>query len=255
MVRKLKGGFRGNDRDAAEGVDDVITYSVLAAEGFLPGHGLTTGTILAMAEVPYNLTSSKLKDFDLPRPPNVALREYVPGNLIYANGQKFTPRHYTISAEEGSEPLLLNVIAERGAIREATGSVSGGGETLIKSIPICDVQLVHRSRVSDDEPSRFLLPVTVFGRELGQHSGGKRFNWGNKTLQLINGLRMQLVNVGPTSQVDAGKGYGYPICGICGQSVSPFSSDRQKDDFFNKHEEWHARRKTFVSMQILYQMP
>jgi hypothetical protein len=28
-------------------------------------------------------------EFSLPRAPSVALREYVPGNLIYANGNRF----------------------------------------------------------------------------------------------------------------------------------------------------------------------
>ena len=36
-------------------------------------------------------SSAERSDFELPRPPAVALREYVPGNLIYANGHRFVP--------------------------------------------------------------------------------------------------------------------------------------------------------------------
>ena len=239
FVARMKGRSQRARREA-EGFDDIVTYGVLAAEGFLPGHGLNTGTILGMAEVPYNV--SGLSDFDLPRPPTVALREYVPGNLIYANGQKFTPRHYSLSAEEGNEQIELALIPERGAVAEVTGTVASASDNIIKSIPISDVNLIHRSRVSDDEPSRFLLPVTIYGRELGQHSGGDNYSWGSRSLMLLKGLRLQLVNVGPTSMVDAGRGFGYPVCGVCGQSVSPFASDAQKTDFIEKHEQWCNKR-------------
>ena len=135
FVARMKGRSQRARRDA-EGIDDIVTYGVLAAEGFLPGHGLNTGTILGMAEVPYN--ASGLNDFDLPRPPTVALREYVPGNLIYANGQKFTPRHYSLSAEEGSEQIELALIPERGAVAEVTGTVASASDNVVKSIPISD---------------------------------------------------------------------------------------------------------------------
>ena len=46
MVKRLKGVDRRGRREA-EGYDDTITYGALAAEGFLPGYGLETGSILA----------------------------------------------------------------------------------------------------------------------------------------------------------------------------------------------------------------
>jgi hypothetical protein len=36
--------------------------------------------------------------------------------------------------------------------------------------------------------------------------------------------------------------FGYPVCTVCGQSVSPFSSRAQRDDFADKHAEWCGRR-------------
>ena len=52
VVKRLKGTQRRTRREA-EGYDDVNTYGVLAAEGFLPGYGLEVGAILGSAEIPF----------------------------------------------------------------------------------------------------------------------------------------------------------------------------------------------------------
>ena len=91
LVKRLKGTDRRSRRQA-EGHDDVNTYSVLAAEGFLPGYGLEVGSVVGWAEIPFWRTGAM--DFSLPRPPASALREYVPGNLIYANGHRFVARRF-----------------------------------------------------------------------------------------------------------------------------------------------------------------
>jgi hypothetical protein len=91
LVKRLKGTDRRSRRQA-EGHDDVNTFSVLAAEGFLPGYGLEVGSVVGWAEIPFWRTGAM--DFSLPRPPATALREYVPGNLIYANGHRFVARRF-----------------------------------------------------------------------------------------------------------------------------------------------------------------
>ena len=237
LVRRLKGADRRRRRDA-EGVDDIVTYSVLAAEGFLPGYGLDAGSILGMAEVPRWVRG--LDDFDLPRPPALALREYVPGNLIYANGQEFLPRRYALDVEEDRHAtLVFEVNLERQAVREvgagATGDLSAG---VIRSIPVCDVTLVHASRITDEEENRFQMSVAIYGRELGLHEGGQAFRWGPREVRLRKGVRFQLVNVGTPFVIHTRGEFGYPVCRVCGQSMSPFSSPRQRDDFVEKHREW-----------------
>jgi hypothetical protein len=54
-------------RRDAECYDDVKTFSVLAAEGFLPGYGLEVGAVLCTAEIPFWRTGAM--EFSLPRPP------------------------------------------------------------------------------------------------------------------------------------------------------------------------------------------
>ena len=233
-VRRLKGAKRG--RKQAEGHDDSNTFSVLAAEGFLPGYGLEVGSVIGYAEVPSWFPDHG--DFTLPRPPSAAVREYVPGNLIYANGRRFVARRFRREpGEEREETAYYEVSTERQALRP---SVRGEGSLLagqsLPTISVCDTDLIHASHISDEEEHRFQLPVAVYGIERNQHDGGKAFRWGPQPVFHRRGVRLRLVNVGVSGD-DEGRGLGYPLCVVCGQSVSPFSSERQRRKFREDHAE------------------
>jgi len=242
MIKKLKGVQRRRRREA-EGVDDINTYGVLAAEGFLPGYGLDTGSVVGMAEVPFWQMGSM--DFDLPRPTSIALREYVPGNLIYANGHRFVARHFHRDVEEErNEMPLFEVNVEREAVTEtsvgqAAGAMASGA---LRAISVCDVDLLHQSQISDEEETRFQMPVSVYGREKGRHNGGMAYTWGEKQLTIRRGLHLRMVNVGSTPVIEQRQQFGYPICSVCGQSVSPLASDRQIEHFLEGHQERCGRR-------------
>jgi len=242
LIKRLK-GVQTRRRREAEGVDEINTYGVLAAEGFLPGYGLDVGSVVAMAEVPYWQLGSM--DFDLPRPSSVALREYVPGNLIYANGHRFVARRFHREIEEDrQETPLLEVNIEREAVTETSVGQSLGalGSGTLRAISICDVDLIHQSQISDEEENRFQMPVTIYGREKHRHNGGMNYSWGEKQLTIRRGVHLRLVNVGSTPVLEQRQQLGYPICMICGQSVSPLSSDRQIEHFENSHEERCGRK-------------
>ena len=271
LVKRLKGTDRRSRRQA-EGHDDVNTFSVLAAEGFLPGYGLEVGSVVAWAEIPFWRAGAM--DFSLPRPPATALREYVPGNLIYANGHRFVARRFrrdlhgapgagSRTGGDRADMPYYEVSVQRQAVRETrpgeTSSLSG---TLLRTMTVCDTDLIHTSHISDEEDLRFQLGVAIYGTELGQHSGGRAFRWGPQHVLLRRGVRLRLVNVGPAGAVErlgqasatgnsspgrhangnAGQEgnrgeLGYPVCTVCGQSVSPLSSDRQRKDFRETHAE------------------
>ena len=271
LVKRLKGTDRRSRRQA-EGHDDVNTFSVLAAEGFLPGYGLEVGSVVGWAEIPFWRTGAM--DFSLPRPPATALREYVPGNLIYANGHRFVARRFRrdLHGAPGAgsrtgggraDMPFYEVSVQRQAVRETrpgeTSSLSG---TSLRTMAVCDTDLIHTSHISDEEDLRFQLGVAIYGTELGQHSGGRAFRWGPQRVQLRRGVRLRLVNVGPAGAVERlGQGsatgssspgghanghagqegrrgeLGYPVCTVCGQSVSPLSSDRQRKNFRETHAE------------------
>ena len=245
VVKRLKGTDRRTRRQA-EGHDDANTFSVLAAEGFLPGYGLEVGSIVGSAEIPFWRTGAM--DFSLPRPPATALREYVPGNLIYANGHRFVARRFRRELHDGAETAsqtagadstdmpVYEVSVERQAVRETrwgeTSSLSG---TVLRTMAVCDVDMIHTSHISDEEDLRFQLGVAVYGTELGQHNGGQAFRWGSQPMHLRRGARLRLVNVGAAGTIE--NELGYPVCTICGQSVSPLSSERQRADFHQKHKD------------------
>lgn len=230
------------------GEDAAVTYSVLALEGFLPGYGLEAGAVLGMAEAPR--AGRGMRDFDLPRPPSVAVREYVPGNLIYANGHKYVPRRFILPADDAvADKRRIEVNVARRAVQDVTTAVCGvGAGPTIVSVPSCDVNLVHASSISDEEENRFMLPVVVLGRELGDHNGGRAYRWGDRSLLLRHGTALQLVNIGVSSLVREKQELGYPICLVCGQSVSPFSSTAQREQFVKSHTEWCGKTPEPVAL-------
>ena len=231
-VKRLKGTDQRRRREA-EGFDDTNTYGVLAAESFLPGYGLDSGWVIGTYEAPKHNMS--FRDWELRRNPALALREYIPGNLIYANGQRFIPRYFRL---EPGEPVRFLVDVSNEAVAEvATSSTAGLGAQTIPAVPICDVSLPHNSMISDDEDYRFQLSVAVYGYEQAQHGGGRQYRWGDRVVSHRTGVRLRLVNVGAASQARAGGSLGYPVCLVCGQSRSPLASQADLDDFRDGHRE------------------
>jgi hypothetical protein len=242
LIKKLKGVLRRR-RAEAEGVDDINTYGVLAAEGFLPGYGLDTGSVKGMAEVPFWQQGSM--DFELPRPVGMALREYVPGNLIYANGHRFVARRFHRDVQNDHQEVpVFEVNIERQAVTET--SIGQGAASLsaqnLAAIPVCDVDLAHQSQISDEEETRFQMPVAVYGREKGRQNGGHRYAWGERDVLIRRGVHLRMVNVGAAPAIEQQQQLGYPLCGICGQSVSPLSPQRQIEHFLDSHEERCGRK-------------
>lgn len=242
LIKRLKGVTRAARREA-EGYDDVNTFNMLAAEGFLPGYGLEVGSVLATAEIPY--WNFGAMQFTLPRPPAVALREYVPGNLIYANGNRFVARRFHRDADEQREEMpWYDVSIERQAVKET--NVIGGAGALsaerLQTMPVCDVDLTHQAYISDEEEVRFQLGVAIYGKERQQHNGGVAYKWGAQDVHHRHGVRMRLINVGATTAIQRFQTFGYPVCTVCGQSVSPLSSDAQLDHFEEQHKERCGRK-------------
>lgn len=240
VIEKLKGGDRNN---AAEGPDEINTFAALANEGFLPGYGLDRGSIIGTAEMP---RGHSVADFSLPRSPAMALREYVPGNLIYANEHRFVPRYFQLAA---GEPATFVVDLEKEAITVAeSGSASGDGTgLLLRAVPICDVTLPHEWHIHDEEEHRFQMPVRVIACDLGGHGGGRAYSWGDRQVQLRKGMRVRLVNVGATTLLmGSAPRPGFPVCLVSGVSRSPLSSPREIEDFMDHQEERFGRRPEYV---------
>lgn len=213
------------------------TLKVLANEGFLPGYGGYDGNIVAFAGTAFSSTWRRLT-FELNRQPVLAVREFVPGNLIYANAGKY--RTALLHLPFGEEHLTLdeylldrenNKIIERGV---PTSGYSADEHISIEGLPICDVDLAFISHVSDEEQNRFRLSVYIVGYLQPSHRGGKSYSSGNHTFSHILGQEVRLVNVGPADRVARGD-VGYPICIVCGAVRSPYASDREIQHFLEHH--------------------
>lgn len=241
LIKILKGQI-SRRRSQAEGYDDTNTFAALALEGYLPGYGLDIGSILGTAQMPRYLGLQE--DYDLRRPTVLALREYVPGNLIYANGQRFIPRYFHLEPEE---PVNFQIDPVHCAVteigmpaprREGTATMQTMATVEMRAVSMCDVDLPHNSHINDEEEFRFQMSVAIYGYEKNQHSGGVAYQWGSRTLLHRRGVHFRLLNVGAKRLIEtADSSFGYPVCLVCGQSRSPFSSARELDHFAEDHRE------------------
>jgi ATP-dependent helicase YprA (DUF1998 family) len=234
LIKRLK-GVEARSRREAEGYDDTNTYAVLAAEGFLPGYGLDTGFVVGTHHAPRY--AYEMRDWELRRSTGLALREYVPGNLIYANGHRFVARYFRL---EPSRPLQFQVDVGNEAVAELGTGVAALGAAVLPAVPVCDTDLPHNSHISDEEDYRFQMPVAVYGHELPQHGPGRDYSWGPRNLQFRKAVRLRLVNAGPAGMVRTGT-LGYPVCTVCGQSRSPLASVADLREFRADHAQRHGR--------------
>ena len=128
----------------------------------------------------------------------------MPGNLIYANGNRFVARRFHRDVDEQRiEAPVFEVSTERQAVKETNlGAATGTlGAVILPTIAVCDVDLLHQSHISDEEELRFQMGVAVYGIERQQHNGGRAYAWGPQAAHHRHGVRLRLVNVGGTSAV------------------------------------------------------
>jgi ATP-dependent helicase YprA (DUF1998 family) len=233
IISRLKGTQPRSRSQAQGGPDDSDTFGALAREGFLPGYGLESGSIIGSAEPP-RMTQG-LDDFDLPRPPTMALREYVPGNAIYANGFRFVPRRFHLTAED---TIRFRVVADQQVVQDLGVDCAQQplGTLELRAVPVCDVSMPSASQISDEEEFRFQMSVATYGQERGFHRGGQAWTWGGLDVRFRRGVELRLVNVGPRKEVEQQR-LGFPLCLACGQSLSPFSSRAAREEFEKLHLE------------------
>ena len=233
VIARLKGEAQRRRSSAQGGSEDSETMGALAREGFLPGYGLESGSVVALAEPP-RMTQG-LDDFELPRAPTLALREFVPGNAIYANGFRFVPRRFQLAPEE---TLRFRVVVEQQVVQEVGVAAAAAALATqeIRAIPICDVIMPSQSQISDEEEFRFQMPVATYGNDKGYHRGGTAWRWANLDLRFRRGVQLRLLNVGPRNEVKQQR-LGFPLCLACGMSHSPFASKKSREEFEARHME------------------
>lgn len=215
---------------------DNYTLSVLAVEGFLPGYGIDQGQIEANFRRSVGI-SPVIPEFALRRSPLLAAREFVPGNLLYANGSKFKVYRYHVPVKEKLEPEIIRVDVKGRRIHSA--GTAGYADTAPRELPvieIADCDLDHVAHISDEEGFRFQVPVMMLGQMLPQHRGGTIYTVNGRTVRHMRGQAVRMVNVGPVDQVTLqDPSLGYPVCTVCGHVRSPYASKVELDNFRELH--------------------
>ena len=211
------------------------TLSYLCEYGFLPGYALSKEMGFAKClDPPINLV----------RPANVALREFAPGNYVYADRTIFRPNrvNFYASEDESSDVSPLAMISREDDIpivltRDSIRMEGGGLE--INSVDgrlLKNMEMIKYDNISDSSERRKRVPYEIQGILLNQHSGGHMGNIGNKNYAFFNNEHIKLVNLGAKKTINEGS-YGFYICPRCGATRSPFSSEEEIKRFSEIHKE------------------
>lgn len=215
----------------------TYTLTVLGAEGYLPGYGVYEGGVTASARRGFARQSGP-RAFDLSRSNVVALREFVPGNRLYANRGTFYVTRYHLGADEMARIRTLHVNVEKKYVTESAGDAAYGqsGGVPIDALPLTDLDLAHESRITEDENLRFSMPVSVLGRLRKRNRGGKAFKIGDREVSHVRGQGLELVNIGEAGQVKQGQ-IGHWICSVCGAAKTPYAVPAEITQFLKNHKE------------------
>jgi ATP-dependent helicase YprA (DUF1998 family) len=228
----------------------TYTLSVLANEGFLPGYGVYEGGVTASARRGFTRSSGP-RSFDLSRSNVVALREFVPGNRLYANRGTFYVSRYHLGADEQARIRTLHVNVEKGYVAEHSGEASYGqtGGAAIDTLPLTDLDLAHESRITEDENLRFSMPVSVLGRLRKRNRGGKAFKIGDQEVSHLRGQGIELVNLGESGRTKQGE-LGHWICPVCGGAKTPYAVPAEITQFLKIHKERCGRDVARLALSV-----
>lgn len=228
------------------------TLLVLSEEGFLPGYGLYNSGIKAFAKKSLQVSQRGKTDFEISRNRTIALREFIPGNLIYANGGRFNVTLYHISPTDSEKIDMFFINLEKNTFKSSAelNSDTGyntGTEYNLSGIPVSDCDLRYISRINDEEQYRFQMPMEIIGKLKKSRSGGVSYNIQKKKIQLVFGQKIILLNAGPSDLVKKFD-FGYPVCKICGAVRSSYVSDAERKHF----EKYHSERCGQIPEKIVF---
>jgi hypothetical protein len=226
----------------------TYTLTALAVEGFLPGYGVYEGGVTASARHGFARQAGP-RAFDLGRSPVVALREFVPGNRLYANRGSFYVARYHLGAEDAGRIKALRVNPDKGYVTEPSGEASYGqsGGLPIDALPLTDLDLAPEGRITEEENLRFSMPVTILGRLRRRNRGGGGYKIGEYEVSHLRGQGIELVNLGEVSRVKAGE-LGHWICPVCGAAKTPYAVPQEIQQFLKVHKERCGREPTRLTL-------
>jgi hypothetical protein len=238
VIERLKGQAQRTRAQAQGGGDDSDTMGALAREGFLPGYGLESGSVIGTAEPP-RMTQG-LSEFDLPRAPTIALREYVPGNAIYANGFRFVPRRFQLSPDD---TMRFRVDAGKQVVSElgVNDQAAALGSEELRAVPVCEVLLpsqvadLRRGRLPFSDAGCGLLARSAAPTAAAQRGAGRAEPARSTRGAAPHGER------GAEGESATGRD-GLPSASPADSRIPPMRRRRSKEEFQKKHLERCSHR-------------
>jgi len=241
---------------------ETYTLNVLAARGFLPGYGFDEAGIVA----DFNSNIARIPSFKLSRLKSKAIKEFVPGNMLYANGAKFSVIKYGLPPDESNKreaksyclDLQTDTVVHSGHVnlRPVVRPVE------IKSLPISDCILKHESRITDDEEFIYRMPSHLVTAELGEgYRGIMAYSLGEFNLVHYYGMDMVFLNLGPNKIYQKKKSgepdlkLGFPICPDCGEVRSPLlqlGNNESINEFFQRHHSYGHRNADWYCLESTF---
>ena len=252
MTRNWKGDWNNKGVSISSSKNFVknsgnYTLSVLSERGFLPSYLGNAGQY--SAEFPTNNDDSLSA---LRREAPLALREFSPGNSIYAYGITYTNAFFDlrdINLDEQASTNLPRWVSKHFTIQnhlvkpgkhESLDFVTGRPYE-IRALKLKNIRLRKVSNISSEDDSIWKIRVNILGNlKHGECESIQTYTLqSGRQLQYLHNQNIFLINTGAidtTSQTDQMM-RGFPICKGCGGVRSPFDNEERIIEFKKYHEE------------------
>lgn len=194
-----------NPSAASDSSRRFLTIGYLRESGFLPGYNL----------VQPGITASRIPEPDISRPVQIALREYAPFSLVYADSRIYTIQQYYLESTELPDKIKDVVIETEDR------------STQYRAIRLTDLELKTGRDITRDDMGRTIRSYEIQGAffENATHLGGKTCPKGRYTLDYYRSGSLELYN---THMMYNGQTHHFYICPKCGWVYNYMEEEKNK---------------------------
>ena len=239
--------------DAMRHADRIRAYvlSYLNSVGFLPSYAFPTDTTSLFLESETTELSQNAVQ---------ALKDYAPGQLVYARGTKWLVnevdlrRANLVNADGAGAIPTVNICLRCDTVNDKTAasclSCDSSELQAQVAVPMRAMRAERRQRISSDEEHRARRPFDVT-HHLGAPQTAETwlFEHPGLVMQWERGSHLTVLNRGRLSNVPGDPAEQFLVCTSCGMTFEP-PGPTGPTQAQRKHDEWHDRRCTTHDQQF-----
>ena len=239
--------------DAMRHADRIRAYvlSYLNSVGFLPSYAFPTDTTSLFLES---------ETVELSQDAVQALKDYAPGQLVYARGTKWLVdevdlrRANLVNADGAGAIPTVNICLRCDTVNDKTAasclSCDSSELQAQVAVPMRAMRAERRQRISSDEEHRARRPFDVT-HHLGAPQTAETwlFEHPGLVMQWERGSHLTVLNRGRLSNVPGDPAEQFLVCTSCGMTFEP-PGRTGPTQAQRKHDEWHDRRCTTHDQQF-----